>query len=125
MPLQKKPDIKKICVIDDNPLILSSIKRALRNSNYEIFGASNREEFVKLLEHETFDLVITDYYLKDCTALEIKTLLYEKSPDTLLIVMSGRDLPGNLSLPSIQKPFSIKDLRSIVDDLLRGKGDEP
>lgn len=124
MPSQKELERNKICIIDDDPLILSSVKRALSSSGYNIYTASDRDEFLKLLSIERFDLVITDYYLKDCTALDIKALLHESAPETLLIVMSGKCLPEGFALPYIRKLFSIKELRRIVDGLMRGTGDE-
>lgn len=50
MPLQKGFDIKRICILDDNPLILMTLKRALNAPGYEIFSVSTREEFAELLE---------------------------------------------------------------------------
>lgn len=122
MHLRKGPEKNRICIIDDNPLILSSVKRALSASGYTILTAADKEEFLKLLGTERFDLVITDYYLKDCTALDIKTLIDEKTPETLLLVMSGKDLSEDIAIPSIRKPFSIKELRRIVDELLSVAG---
>ncbi|MCX7794838.1 MAG: response regulator [Thermodesulfovibrionales bacterium] len=125
MSSQKKSEIKKICIIDDDPLILTSVKRALSSSGYEIYGASGREEFVKLLDTERFDLVITDYHLKDCTALDIRNIIYEKSPETLILLMSGKELSPDITLPNIiRKPFSIKELRSMVSELLGGQRSE-
>ena len=121
MPLQKEPDKKKICILDDNPLILMTLKRALSSSGYEIFSASGREEFIKLLEKYSFDLLITDYYLEDSTAEDIRGMLVKKSPGTLLVVISGRPLPDNLNIPYIKKPFSINEIRKKVTELLLEK----
>ncbi|MFN3739527.1 MAG: response regulator [Thermodesulfovibrionales bacterium] len=124
MPSQKGSDIKRICILDDNPLILMSLKRALNAPGYEIFSVSGREEFAELLENYSFDLVITDYYLKDSTAEDIMDMLVKKSPGALLMIMSGRPLPDNLNRPYIKKPFSINEIRKKVAELLSEKKDE-
>lgn len=122
--MQKGSDIKRICILDDNPLILVTLKRALNAPDYEIFSVSDREEFVKLLEKYSFDLVITDYYLKDSTAEDIRDMLVKKSPGALLMIISGKPLPDNLKMPYIKKPFSINEIREKVAELLSEKEDE-
>lgn len=124
MSSQKGIDIKRICILDDNPLILMTLKRALKAQGYEIFSVSDMEGFSELLENYSFDLVITDYYLKDSTAADIRDMLVEKAPGTLLMIMSGRPLPDTLNMPYIKKPFSINEIRKKVAELLSEKKDE-
>lgn len=101
-----------------------TLKRALNASGYEIFSVSAMEDFAELLKLYRFDLVITDYYLKDSTAEDIRDMLVKKSPEALLMIMSGRTLPDNLNMPYIKKPFSINEIRKKVAELLSEKKDE-
>ncbi len=112
----------RICVIDDNPLILTTVKRALAREGYEVFTVSDKEGFSQVLERERFDLVITDFNLKDCTGLDIRDELLKRSASTRIIVMTGKEIPQGIDIPFIRKPFSIKELRSLVAEILR---DEP
>jgi len=114
----------KICVVDDNPLILTVVKKALSILGYGLFTASDRKEFCTLFEKEDFDLVITDYYLKDSTALEIAKDILNKKPSTRILIMTGKEFPEETGLPFIKKPFSIKELRNRVIELLSSRADE-
>lgn len=119
--MQKGPDIKKICVIDDNALILTTIRRALAGHGYEVYVASDRKEFASLCEKIDFDLIIIDYYLKDSTALDIKKDLQAKGKSSVsLLIMTGKEGPEGFNLPFIKKPFSIQELRRIVSEILSG-----
>jgi len=114
----------KICVVDDNPLILTVVKRALSTLGYDLFTASDRKEFCSLFEKEDFDLVITDYYLKDSTALEITKDILNRKPATRILIMTGKKIPEETGLSYIKKPFSIKELRNRVIELLSSRNDE-
>jgi DNA-binding response OmpR family regulator len=108
----------KICVVDDNPLIVTTVKRALSALGYSISVANNLKEFSVLSEKEDFDLVITDYYLQDSTALDIKNRLSNKENPASILVMTGKDLSSDFGLPLIKKPFSVKELREVVQNIL-------
>lgn len=110
--------MKKICVIDDDSLIVATVKRALTKSGYEVSTTSDLEGFKVLADRKNFDLVITDYNLGVYTALDIWKELITKTPFTKMLIMTGRDLPEGIHIPWIRKPFSIMELRKVVSELL-------
>ena len=50
----------RILCVDDEPSILSSLKRLLHGQNYEIFTVSSGKEGLAVLENNPIDLVISD-----------------------------------------------------------------
>jgi two-component system, response regulator YesN len=61
-----------ILVVDDESVIRSGIERTIRNHfpEYRVFLAANPEEAVRLLKHESIDLVLTDVLMPGMTGLE-------------------------------------------------------
>ncbi len=62
---QDAPPVRKhILVVDDNPLMLRSIKELLKNK-YDIATAVNGKIALKFLENKTTDLILLDYEMPE------------------------------------------------------------
>ncbi len=110
-----------ICVIDDNRLVLKSVELALRKIGHTVTTLDNFDSFIKLLDSQVFDLIISDYSLMRHSMNEMIDLASKKMPSTRFMIMSGR-IPENLKdIPFIQKPFRISELRKKVELILRGE----
>ncbi len=107
---------KKILAIDDEKLILKSIKKALDKIGYEVTTASDREQFLSCLKNNSYDLVILDLHMDGLTRDEIVETCGEKMGDVKFLVISGSELPSEENF--IQKPFRISELREKVRELL-------
>jgi DNA-binding response OmpR family regulator len=108
----------KILVIDDEPLILMTIEKALVKSGYDVTTTSDPGEFVNALSSEGADLLIVDLHLGgiDTDALIAKAT--GMAPEAKLLIVSGSvaDIKWENYL---QKPFKISELRGKVEELLR------
>ena len=51
---------KKILLIDDDVLVLKSVKKLLESQGYEVVPAKNYEEAIKVAESGNFNLIISD-----------------------------------------------------------------
>ncbi len=107
---------KRILVVDDEPLILKSIEKALSKIGYEVRTAENREEFLKELESGRFSLLIFDLHMPDITRDEIVETSKKYNPEIKFMVVSGSEESAGFHF--IRKPFRIDDLRQSVRDLL-------
>ncbi len=107
---------KRILAIDDEPLILKSIKKALDKIGFEVLTVENKEAFYKAINDSVFDLVILDLHMDDLTKDEIIRECKERNTDTRFLIISGSDLPENGHY--IQKPFRISELRDRVREIL-------
>lgn len=110
---------QKIIVIDDEPLILMTLEKALARVGYDVTATSSPEEFIKSVESKSVDLLIVDLHIKGCDTEALITKARELSPDVKLLIVSGSILdipPGNY----LQKPFQISELRVKVQELLDG-----
>ncbi len=110
---------KKILVVDDEPLILTAVERALAKVGYTITRAQSMEELNSALGDGPFDLLITDVYMQGATLAEVIAKVRAASPEVKVLKMSGaihREKEENF----IEKPFSIETLRKKVKDILDG-----
>lgn len=63
--------MKKILVIEDNPMVANALKFKLSKDGFEIITAADGREAKKKLDEETFNLVITDLMLPFVTGTEL------------------------------------------------------
>lgn len=108
---------EKILVVDDEPLILGAVERALSKKGYIIVKAQNMEEFSSALKQSPFDLLITDMYMGWNTSEGVISEVKEVSPSIKVLCMSGT-IHKNKKYPFIEKPFQISYLRKRVRDIL-------
>ncbi len=113
---------KKILAIDDEKLILKSIKKALDRIGFEVTTACDREQFLRSIKENTYDLVILDLHMDGLTSREIMESCREKMEDVKFLIISGSELPVEENF--IQKPFRIGELRERVRELLNGNSSE-
>jgi len=79
----------RILIVEDDKNTLSGLVEILSDEGYDVVGEESGPEALKLLESETFDILLTDLRLPEINGME----LYEKSrgfaPDMKTIVMTA------------------------------------
>ncbi len=121
---------KKILIADDEPLILELIEVSLEGLPYEIILASDGDEALRKIWEEHPDLVILDVMMPRKDGFEICRMIKAepKLSATPVILLSAK---GNEEIAKqgeeagaimyICKPFSPKQLRSVLNGLLKGE----
>jgi two-component system response regulator YesN len=82
----------KVVVVDDEPLILRSIKNSIINahSGFYIDGeASNGEDAIKVIEKLQPDVVFTDIRMPIIDGLSLAEELYKRNNKSKIIIVSG------------------------------------
>jgi YesN/AraC family two-component response regulator len=79
----------KILLVDDDPLILKGIGCDLEGKGYHVTTAKSGEKAIKLLNKETFDLVITDLVMDQIDGIDVLKKSKESNPDTMVIILTG------------------------------------
>jgi two-component system cell cycle sensor histidine kinase/response regulator CckA len=110
------PDL--ILAIDDDCLLLDSVKGLLESAGCTVLTASNPIEGIKLYETywQEIKLVLLDYSMKELRGDEVLERLQQANRDVRVIMMSGCD--GDVEemmlqkglWAFVQKPFSPEDL---------------
>lgn len=108
---------EKILVIDDEPLILKTIERALGKVGFEVKTTVDVQGFRQMLSTEGADLVIMDMHMRGVNADALMAEVKVASPETKILVISG-SFPGPREGYFLQKPFMIDELRRMVRNIL-------
>jgi len=78
-----------ILCVDDEPNILSSLKRALRNPNYRVLTAPDGAQALELMESDPADLVISDMRMPGMSGAQLLGKIRERWPRTMRILLTG------------------------------------
>src|SRR4030095_2894411 len=85
---------KIVCLVDDNPAVLTAIGRMLASGGLGVRSFNDPESFLKQIKTLSVPLVILDIWMEKMTGLEVQAKLAKLSPRTRVIVMTGRKDPG-------------------------------
>ncbi|MBI9011279.1 MAG: response regulator [Clostridiales bacterium] len=117
----------KVLFVDDEQLILNSMKRGLRNKDYDCYYATSGKEALKVLEKIDIDVLFSDMKMPEMNGLELLKIVEEKYPDIIKGIISGyAQLPQLIATVNqtnifkyIAKPFDLyNELVPIIDEAL-------
>jgi DNA-binding NtrC family response regulator len=110
-----------VLLVDDERTLRETCRSILESLGYRVEVASRGEDALKLLQRKSFDIVLTDLYLPDVTGLELCKAAVERSPETLVIVMTGNpSVASNVEVlregawDYLPKPFSATHLEILI-----------
>lgn len=109
-----------LLMVDDEPSVLQALRRVFRKEPYQIHTAESAIEALALFESGApVRAVVSDYRMPEMTGVEFLKKVYECSPETVRIVLSGyADRP--VLLAAVQEGRIYKYLpKPWDDDLLR------
>lgn len=119
--------INTILLVDDEPNVLSSLWRCLRNEKqYEIVTALSGEEALEVMRSRNVNVVISDQSMARIQGIEFLMLAKKYCPKTVRILLTGN---ANLDLAVeavnqgevyrfLTKPWDDAELREIVASAL-------
>jgi response regulator RpfG family c-di-GMP phosphodiesterase len=79
----------RILCVDDEPSIVSALRRLFRPHGYTIFTASSGKEGLALLEAEPVDLIISDMRMPEMDGATFLEQARQRWPDTQRILLTG------------------------------------
>ena len=68
---------KNILIIDDEELIIRSLKKLLEKNGYSVFIAKNGQDALVMAEEENFDLIVADIRMPGLNGVETIQAIYE------------------------------------------------
>ena len=83
---EQKPTV---LLVDDEPNILSALRRVLRRDGYEILTAQSGEEALEILAHQTVMVILSDQRMPNMTGTEFLSRVKILHPRTVRIILSG------------------------------------
>lgn len=117
--------VVEILLVDDEPLVRSTVERALRRAGHRVHVAATASEALALLQRQpAIAVVVSDVMMDDVHGPDLVRRLRELRPDLAAVLMSGetRELIGADELPEgtpfVGKPFSSGELLRAVERAL-------
>jgi len=123
---------KSILLIDDDILVLMTVKRLLAREGYKVFTALSGKAALRKMEDDGFDLIISDIKMPYMDGIEtikkIREYLTQHNkksiPEVFITAYAKEDIYQDaLALNAsgyIQKPFDIKALQETVKKAIGG-----
>jgi len=116
-----------LLLVDDEPSVLSSLKRLLRRENYDILIANSGEEALALLAEHEVGVILTDQRMPGMSGSELLARVRKIHPRTVRMVLSGYtgldSLTEAINLGEIYKfitkPWEEVELVSTLRDAFR------
>ena len=81
--------LRKVLVVDDDPVIGKSFDRVLSGKGYAVITAANGEEALIKLAAEDYDVVFTDIKMPGMNGLEVAERVKAKKPWTPVVIITG------------------------------------
>lgn len=78
-----------LLLVDDEPNILSSLKRLLRRENYQILSAGSGEEALLLLAQHQVGVIVTDQRMPGMSGTELLAKVRTMHPKAVRVILSG------------------------------------
>src|SRR5260370_39581739 len=106
----EKPSSEIVCLVDDDPLVLRSIGLLLASDGFTVRQFDKGEDLIAYVASHEVPLVVLDIWMEEMTGFEILALLCAISPQTHVIVITGRE-DSAARIPAMQigtVPFLIK-----------------
>jgi CheY-like chemotaxis protein/two-component sensor histidine kinase len=111
-----------VVVVDDEPLVGRSIRRALRGHEVEVF-TSGEKAIERLCSDEPFDVVFCDLMMPEVSGMELFARVSERCPEiaSRFVFMTGgaftpqaREFLQRTPLVCLEKPFELRQIRDLV-----------
>ena len=113
-----------LLILDDEIEILHSLKRLLRNEDYNLYHVSKGSEALKIIQKEVIGVVISDFKMTEMDGIRFLNIVKEKYPDIVRIILSGYiDLEIILDAINsgeiyrfVTKPWDNENLKEVIND---------
>ncbi len=80
---------EKLLIVEDEDTLCKSLQRVFSKEGYEVDRADSAESAFKLLEGNSYDLIITDIILPGISGIELMTKYRETNPAQKVIIITA------------------------------------
>jgi PAS domain S-box-containing protein len=110
-----------VLAVDDDRLVLMNTVAMLEDMGHTVLEATSGQQALDLLrQHATLDLLITDQAMPQMTGLQLAETVLAERPDLPIILATGyAEVPRDVSLPKLAKPFFQEDLARAISQAVQ------
>lgn len=112
--------MKNALIVDDDPQILSYIRKILETAGYEVVTSTDFKDARQQVQLHRPGIVVADVRLGDFNGIQIGMLAKSARPDVRVVIISGwddavlRHEAADLGAIYLQKPFTPDELLSAL-----------
>jgi DNA-binding NarL/FixJ family response regulator len=122
------PQAPALLLVDDEPEILESLRRALRDDGYELLTTTSPVEAMAILAKRHVDVIVSDLRMPDVSGLELVTHVRKNHPEVVRVLLTGfATLDSALEAINegavgryLTKPWDNDELRADIQEVVRG-----
>lgn len=115
----------RILVVDDEDALRTVLSSELEGEGYQVASASDGEEAIKILNTQSFDLILLDIKMPNVDGFEVLKYVKQHQPKTKVIMLTGfADLKNAIESKKlgaedfVSKPYDLVDLLTTVERVL-------
>ena len=116
-----------VLCVDDEPAILSSLRRLLRPKGYKVLMAEGGQAGLELLANEPVDLVVSDMRMPEMDGAQFLEQVRLRWPEVIRILLTGyADVSSTIAAINrgeihryISKPWDDQNMLLVIEDGLR------
>ncbi|MCD5390890.1 response regulator [candidate division NPL-UPA2 bacterium] len=123
---------EKVLVVDDDQEVRSSIEKILTRKGYQVTTVSSGHQALEEIAGASFSLVLLDMMMPSVSGFQVYQAI-RLVPDLKVIIMTDPKEPAERMVEEVKKlgaqgtllkPVGEKELLSIIESALRGRGNE-
>jgi DNA-binding NtrC family response regulator len=115
----------KLLIVDDERIALKNLEYVMKKEGYEVAGTQSGQNALRLLEEQSFDVVLTDLKMEKVDGMQVLEKSREIHPYTEVIMITGYATVDSAvaamkqgAYHYIAKPYKIDEIRQIVGQAL-------
>ncbi len=93
MTTDEKAAAEIVCLVDDDLAVLKSIGRLLASDGLSVLAFDNPNKFLAHVRGHVVPVVVLDVMMAEMSGLELQAQLTPISPQTRVIIITGREDP--------------------------------
>ena len=111
--------MKRVLIVDDEPLIRSGLSKALKGLAV-VETAESGAQAIAQVDTRFYDVCFLDVFLPDVSGLDVMRRIRKTSPNTRIAVMTAyadettRDIVRREAYRFLEKPLDLSQIREIV-----------
>lgn len=130
-PSEEGSLVPRVLVVDDDPLVCTTIEVCLTRKGFEVTVADGGEAGMRALESADFDLMLIDVFMPHMRGFESVQMFHQRRPDVPVVAMSGYAFANTERAPDflrmtielgaaccLRKPFTADALLTVVNQCI-------
>ncbi len=112
----------RVLVVDDDEPHAAAVAESLKRVGYDCVVATSGAEGLRLIEEQTFDIIITDLIMDAVGGLDVLAKATRELPDAEVVILTGHSTIKTAVMAMqagastyLTKPLDINELRAVAD----------